>query len=107
MLRADFEGEYKVKSDRIRAIILVAGLYDARPVVDLYVNATMKMTPEEAAGLSPVLWDKVAENKKNIQILMAYGTADSPAFNQSNELFYSVFYKFEFLFIYLLKIILI
>jgi arylformamidase len=98
MLYTDFEAKYNVKSDRIRAVIPVSGVFDLRPLIHTDVNDNLKMDLNEASELSPLLRSAVAvseEKRKSIKLVIAYGAEESPAFKSQSKDFFNVIFLFS------------
>jgi hypothetical protein len=92
MLYTNFATEYRIKGEnRIRAIVLIVGIFDLRPVLFTNKNDNLKMSEEEATEFSPILRTRFPSDvKKDIQVLVAYADFDSPAFQKTSEMFYQV-----------------
>jgi len=73
----------KGKMSNVHGIFLVSGLYDLRPILEVWPNYNLKMEFNEAVQSSPILKNETSLNdleKKNVQILAVYGENDTESF---------------------------
>jgi len=82
--------------DKLSGLVLVSGIYDLRLLVPTYVNIPLKMTPQEAESLSPLIKTGINPSlaNKNLKVLFMHGTLDSPEF-QKQSIAYSQVLKNE------------
>lgn len=97
MLHADLEREYKVNQwDQIKSIIPVSGVFDLTPLPQTTLNEPLKMDLTEAQSLSPQLKTDFAvphETRKLINLIIVYGSYDSPAFIKQSEQYCQVGFR--------------
>ncbi|PXX50112.1 alpha/beta hydrolase [Aquitalea magnusonii] len=51
----DWQQDYGLPPDVIKGALALSGLYDIRPLCDIYVNDWLRLYPDQAARLSPLL----------------------------------------------------
>ena len=51
----DWQQDYGLPADVIKGVLALSGLYDIRPLCDIYVNDWLRLYPDQAARLSPLL----------------------------------------------------
>ncbi len=67
----------------VRAALPISGLFDLKPLLSTSINATLGLTPEEAAKLSPVTWPP----PRGLTLDAVVGGAESAEYlRQSREL---------------------
>ncbi|EFN83095.1 Probable arylformamidase [Harpegnathos saltator] len=64
----------------LKGIVLIAGLYDIRPIVDVSHSAVLNFTDEEVKRISWFLCDEPKERIHGLKVIVTIGDCDSPAF---------------------------
>ncbi|MCS4319227.1 arylformamidase [Serratia sp. BIGb0234] len=54
LIADDWQHLYQVPVNVIKGALALSGLYDIRPLCDIYINDWMRLSPEQAATLSPL-----------------------------------------------------
>ena len=85
MLVQDWLTECMVNSSLIKGAVMVAGVFDLRPIVDTYINDPIKMSEEEATRNSPLLMkDQMINFSEKRKLLVVVGEHDSPEFKRQS-----------------------
>ncbi len=94
MLNVDFQSKYGLKeAEQSFNLILLSGVYDLRPLISTDINDALRLNAHSASLYSPLLFENMKipdAAKENIQVLIAYGEHDSPAFKEQSDLFSNV-----------------
>ena len=88
MLHANFKQKYNVDPKNLAGLVLVSGVYDLVPMIETDENVALKLDTALAQRLSPIHVDQCNEavDKATIDVIVAYGNFESPAFiDQSNS----------------------
>jgi arylformamidase len=87
MLIADnWQHLYQVPINVIKGALALSGLYDIRPLCDIYINDWMRQTLEQAATLSPMF---IQPEKANApQILLNVGAKETQGFKNQTLAYY-------------------
>ncbi len=79
MLIADgWQQRYRLPPDAIKGALALSGLYDLRPLCDIYINDWLHLTPEQAQTLSPLFL--LPEKDHAPQILLDVGQRETQGF---------------------------
>lgn len=85
LLSSDWHGEYGMPRTPYTAAIAVSGLFDVRPIPHTLANPILKITPEDAISLTPVL----TENHGKVPLLITVGTDETEEFIRQSKDFAS------------------
>uniref|UniRef100_UPI003F7E4018 alpha/beta hydrolase n=1 Tax=Serratia marcescens TaxID=615 RepID=UPI003F7E4018 len=87
MLIADgWQQRYRLPPDAIKGALALSGLYDLRPLCDIYINDWLHLTPEQAQALSPLFLLPAKEHAP--QILLDVGQRETQAFKNQTQAYY-------------------
>lgn len=78
LIADDWQHLYRVPVNVIKGALALSGLYDIRPLCDIYVNDWMRLMPEQAATLSPLFM--LPDNANAPQILLDVGAHETQGF---------------------------
>jgi len=97
MLYADFEKKYNVKTNSIKGLCLISGVFKLEPLIKTDVNDNLKMDTNLANELSPMLLNnKFSMDTSQIRILLAYGEDESVAFKQQSMDYFQLLKRANF-----------
>ncbi|HEJ6993562.1 alpha/beta hydrolase [Serratia marcescens] len=87
MLIADgWQQRYRLPPDAIKGALALSGLYDLRPLCDIYINDWLHLTPEQAQALSPLFLLPAKEHAP--QILLDVGQRETQGFKNQTQAYY-------------------
>ncbi|XP_033755587.1 kynurenine formamidase-like [Pecten maximus] len=85
MLGVDWTKESGVSNDLIKGAVLVAGVFDLRPLVDTYIGDPLSLTSEVAWECSPCRnVDTIASLSRHRTLMVVMGGRDTPSFRQQS-----------------------
>ncbi|XP_069109030.1 kynurenine formamidase-like [Argopecten irradians] len=85
MLSVDWTKELGVSKDLLKGAVLVAGVFDLRPLVDTYIGDPLKLTRDVAWECSPCRHvDAIASLSRHRKLMAVMGENDTPAFRQQS-----------------------
>ncbi|HWK61336.1 MAG TPA: alpha/beta hydrolase [Eoetvoesiella sp.] len=73
---AGWQGQYQLPDDAVKGVLSLSGLYDLRPLCDIYVNEWLQLHPEQAQRLSP-LFQLPAQD---VPVVLAVGGLETDGF---------------------------
>lgn len=84
LIASGWQDAYQVPANVIKGALALSGLYDIRPLCDIYINDWMRQTPEQAELLSPLFL--LPEKTIAPQVLLSVGGKETDGFkNQTLE----------------------
>lgn len=87
MLIADgWQQRYRLPPDAIKGALALSGLYDLRPLCDIYINDWLHLTPEQAQTLSPLFLLPAKDHAP--QILLDVGQRETQGFKNQTQAYY-------------------
>ncbi|MBB1583878.1 alpha/beta hydrolase [Serratia sp. OS31] len=87
LIADDWQHRYQVPVNVIKGALALSGLYDIRPLCDIYINDWMRLTPEQAATLSPLF---ILPEKVNApQILLDVGAKETQGFRNQTLAYFA------------------
>lgn len=87
MLIADgWQSRYRLPPDAIKGALALSGLYDLRPLCDVYINDWLHLTLEQAQTLSPLFLLPAKEHAP--QILLDVGQRETQGFKNQTQAYY-------------------
>jgi arylformamidase len=90
ILYTDFKSKYNIDiNDKVKGLVLASGIFDLTPLIATTINDNLNLKFDECKMLlSPIFLTNCYlndENKSNIQIILAVGEQDSPAFKEQSQ----------------------
>lgn len=87
LIADDWQHRYQVPVNVIKGALALSGLYDIRPLCDIYINDWMRLTPEQAATLSPLFM--LPEKANAPQILLDVGAKETQGFRNQTLAYFA------------------
>lgn len=86
LLAEGWHNRYRLPTNAIKGIMAMSGLYDLRPLCDIYVNDWLHLTPEQAQNFSPIflLPAKIHAPK----VLLSVGAKETLGFKNQTYAYY-------------------
>ncbi len=87
LIADDWQQSYRVPTNVIKGAIALSGLFDIRPLCDIYINDWMRQIPEQAKLLSPLfLLPEVSHAPK---VLLSVGAKETCGFKNQTQAYYA------------------
>lgn len=86
LIADDWQHLYQVPVNVIKGALALSGLYDIRPLCDIYINDWMRLSPEQAATLSPLF---MLPEKAHAQILLDVGAKETQGFRNQTLAYFA------------------
>ncbi|HEJ7889230.1 TPA: alpha/beta hydrolase [Serratia liquefaciens] len=87
LIADDWQHLYQVPVNVIKGALALSGLYDIRPLCDIYINDWMRLSPEQAATLSPLFM--LPEKAHAPQILLDVGAKETQGFRNQTLAYFA------------------
>ncbi|MEX2939698.1 esterase [Serratia fonticola] len=87
LIADDWQTSYRVPPQVIKGALALSGLFDIRPLCDIYINDWMRQTPEQAKLLSPMFL--LPEKRHAPQILLSVGAKETTGFKHQTQAYYA------------------
>ncbi|EPC5667221.1 MAG TPA: esterase [Serratia liquefaciens] len=87
LIADDWQHRYQVPVNVIKGVLALSGLYDIRPLCDIYINDWMRLSPEQAATLSPLFM--LPEKADAPQILLDVGAKETQGFRNQTLAYFA------------------
>ncbi|CAI2443732.1 alpha/beta hydrolase [Serratia liquefaciens] len=87
LIADDWQHRYQVPVNVIKGALALSGLYDIRPLCDIYINDWMRLTPEQAVTLSPLFM--LPEKAHAPQILLDVGAKETRGFRNQTLAYFA------------------
>jgi arylformamidase len=87
LIADDWQHLYQLPVNVIKGALALSGLFDIRPLCDIYVNDWMRLTAEQALTLSPLFM--LPEKANAPQILLDVGTKETQGFKNQTLAYYT------------------
>ncbi len=87
LIADDWQASYRVPPNVIKGALALSGLFDIRPLCDIYINDWMRQTPEQAKLLSPLFL--LPEKSHAPQILLSVGAKETLGFKHQTQAYYA------------------
>lgn len=87
LIADDWQHLYQVPVNVIKGALALSGLYDIRPLCDIYINDWMRLTPEQAATFSPLFM--LPEKADAPQILLDVGAKETQGFRNQTLAYFA------------------
>jgi len=87
LIAGGWQQSYRVPERVIKGALALSGLYDLRPLCDIYINEWMRQTPEQATLLSPLFL--LPEKSQAPQILLSVGGKETQGFKNQTQAYYA------------------
>lgn len=87
LIADDWQHRYQVPVNVIKGALALSGLYDIRPLCDIYINDWMRLTPEQAVTLSPLFM--LPEKAHAPQILLEVGAKETQGFRNQTLAYFA------------------
>ncbi|EPC4485880.1 alpha/beta hydrolase [Serratia liquefaciens] len=87
LIADDWQHRYQVPVNVIKGVLALSGLYDIRPLCDIYINDWMRLSPEQAATLSPLFM--LPEKADALQILLDVGAKETQGFRNQTLAYFA------------------
>lgn len=87
LIADNWQHSYQLPVNAIKGALALSGLYDIRPLCDIYINEWMRQTPEQAATLSPLFM--LPEKAHAPQILLSVGGRETLGFKNQTLAYYA------------------
>ncbi|MGO3438129.1 alpha/beta hydrolase [Serratia liquefaciens] len=87
LIADDWQHRYQVPVNVIKGALALSGLYDIRPLCDIYINDWMRLTPEQAVTLSPLFM--LPEKAHAPQILLDVGAKETQGFRNQTLAYFA------------------
>ncbi|WP_249269528.1 hypothetical protein [Serratia marcescens] len=84
--RRRWQQRYRLPPDAIKGALALSGLYDLRPLCDIYINDWLHLTPEQAQALSPLFLLPAKSHAP--QILLDVGQRETQGFKNQTQAYY-------------------
>lgn len=87
LIADDWQHRYQVPVNVIKGALALSGLYDIRPLCDIYINDWMHLSPEQAATFSPLFM--LPEKAHAPQILLDVGAKETQGFRNQTLAYFA------------------
>ncbi|HDS5481588.1 TPA: alpha/beta hydrolase [Serratia liquefaciens] len=87
LIADDWQHLYQVPVNVIKGALALSGLYDIRPLCDIYINDWMRLSPEQALTLSPLFM--LPEKAHAPQILLDVGAKETQGFRNQTLAYFA------------------
>lgn len=87
LIADDWQHRYQVPVNVIKGALALSGLYDIRPLCDIYINDWMRLSPEQAATFSPLFM--LPEKAHAPQILLDVGAKETQGFRNQTLAYFA------------------